>query len=172
MLRRSPALKKFLCLLVGVALIAVVAVPAAIGQSTSNKFSPDSVSRKTKPTKAVHKYPWKVTTFGKVKPPHQFCPPGQQGQNNPNFYCENVTAAQACNGGKVRVTYTLGKKTIARKTTKLKSNCSYSAKSTIKKKSLAGKRVRVQARFLGNSAMNPRSSSRRRLLFAKHAKGL
>jgi hypothetical protein len=30
----------------------------------------------------------------------------------------------------------------------------------------------VQARFLGNSAMNPRSSSRRRLLFAKHAKGL
>ena len=95
MLRRSPALKKFLCLLVGVALIAVVAVPAATGQSTSNKFSPDSVSRKTKPTKAVHKYPWKVTTFGKVKPPHQFCPPGQQGGNNPNFGRNNaIMAAQ------------------------------------------------------------------------------
>jgi hypothetical protein len=164
-------LKKFLCLLVGVALLAVVAVPA-IGQSSTTKFSPDSVSRKTKPTKAVHKYPWKVKTSGKVKPPHQFCPPGQQDKNNPNFYCETVTAAQACNGGKVRVTYTLGKKTVARKTTKLKSNCSYSATSTIKNRSLAGKRVRVQARFLGNSAMNPRSSNRRRVLFAKNATGL
>jgi hypothetical protein len=164
-------LKQFLCLLVGVALIAVVAVPAATGQSSGTRFTPDSVSRKTKPTQAVHKYPWKVTTFGKVKPPHQFCPPGQQDKNNPNFYCENVTAAQACNGGKVRVTYTLGTKTIARKTTKLKSNCSYSAKSTIKNRSLTGERVRVQARFLGNSAMRPRSSSRRRLLFGKRATG-
>ena len=166
-------MKKFLCLLVGVALMAAVAVPAAIGQSSGNKFTPDGVTRKTNPAKAVHRYPWKVSTFGKVKPPHNFCPPGQQGKPDPNgnFYCENVSTAQACTG-KVRVTYTLGKKVVARKTTKLKSNCSYSAKSTIKKKSLAGERVRVQARFQGNSAMNPRSSSRRRLLFAKHAKGL
>lgn len=171
MLKGSPALKKFLCLLAGLAVLAVVAVPA-IGQSSTSKFTPDAVTRKTKPTKAVHTYPWKVTTYGKVKPPHQFCPPGQQDKNNPNFYCENVTAAQACKGGKVRVTYTLGTKVIARKTTKLKSNCSYSAKSTIKNRSIAGKRLRVGAKFLGNSAMNPRSSTRRRLLFANHAKGL
>src|SRR4029079_1125947 len=159
-------------LLVGVALIAVVAVPAAIGQSSGNKFTPDGVSRKTTP-KTAHTYPWKLTTKGKVKPPHNFCPPGQQNKPDPNgnFYCESVSSVQACTG-KVRVTYTLGKKVVARKTSKLKSDCSYKAKSTIKKKSLAGKRVRVQARFLGNSAMNARSSSRRRLLFAKHAKGL
>jgi hypothetical protein len=166
-------LKKFLCLLVGVAVIAAVAVPAAIGQSSGNKFTPDGVTRKTKPAKAVHRYPWKVSTFGKVKPPHNFCPPGQQNQPDPNgnFYCENVSNAQACKG-KVRVTYTLGKKVIARKTTKLKSDCSYRAKSTIKNKSIAGKRLRVQARFLGNSVMTPRSSPRRRLLFAAHPQGL
>ena len=164
-------MKKFLCLLVGVAMLALAA-GSAIGQSSSDKVTPDGVTRKTKPTKAVHKYPWKVTTFGSVKKPKPHCPPGQQNDPNSNHYCEAaIPNAQACKG-KVRVTYTVGKKVIARKTTKLKSNCSYSAKSTLKNKSLAGKRVRVQARFLGNSAMNARSSSRRRLLFANHAKGL
>jgi hypothetical protein len=162
-------LKKFLCLLVGLAVLAVAAVPAAIGQSSS-KVTPDAVTRKTKPTKAVHTYPWKIRTFGTVKKPRTNCPNGQGVKNNP--YCTaELTDAQACTG-KVRVTYTLGNKVVAKKTTKVKSNCSYSAKSTIKKKSLAGKRVRVQARFLGNSFMNPRSSPRRRLLFGKHAKGL
>jgi len=172
MLRRSPALKKFLCLLVGVALLAVVAVPAAIGQSSGTKFAPDAVTRKTTP-KTAHKYPWKLTTSGKVKPPHNFCPPGQQSKPDPNgnFYCESVSSVQACTG-KVRVTYTLGKKVVARKTSKLKSDCSYKAKSTIKKKSLAGKRLRVQARFLGNSVMNPRSSNRRRILLGANSSGL
>jgi hypothetical protein len=164
-------LKKFLCLLVGVAMLALAA-GSAIGQSSTDKVTPDGVTRKTKPIKAVHKYPWKVTTFGTVKKPKPHCPPGQQNDPNNKHYCEAaIPNAQACKG-KVRVTYTVGKKVIARKTTKLKSNCSYSAKSTIKNRSLAGKRARVQARFLGNSVMNPRSSSRRRLLFAKHAKGL
>jgi hypothetical protein len=162
------ALKKFLCLLAGVALLAVAAAPA-IGQS-SDKVTPSAVTRKSKPTKAVHTYPWKVTTFGKVKPPPKKCPPGNGSKNNP--YCAGeLTDAQACKG-KVRVTYTLGKKVVAKKTTKVKSDCSYKAKSTIKNRSLAGKRVRVQARFLGNAFMNPRSSTRRRILFAKDAKGL
>ena len=164
-------MKKSLCLLVGVAMLALAA-GSAIGQSSTDKVTPDSESRKTKPTKAVHRYPWKVTTFGTVKKPKPHCPPGQQNDPNSNHYCEAaIPNAQACKG-KVRVTYTVGKKVIARKTTKLKSNCSYSAKSTIKNRSLAGKRVRVQARFLGNAVMNPRSSSRRRVLFAKNAKGL
>ena len=162
------ALKKFLCLLAGVAVLAVAAGPA-IGQS-SDKVSPSAVTRKTKPAKASHTYPWKLTTSGKVKPPPKNCPPGNGSKNNP--YCSaGLTTAQACKG-KVRVTYTLGKTVVAKKTTKVKSNCSYKATSTIKNKSLAGDRLRVQARFLGNALMNPRSSNRRRVLLAKNSKGL
>jgi hypothetical protein len=162
-------LKKFLCLLVGLVVLAVAAVPAAIGQS-SDKVTPDAVTRKTKPAKASRTYPWKLTTSGTVKKPRTNCPSGEGVKNNP--YCTaELTDAQACTG-KVRVTYTLANKVVAKKTTKVKSNCSYSAKSTIKKKSLAGKRVRVQARFLGNSFMNPRSSGRRRILLGKHSRGL
>jgi hypothetical protein len=162
------ALKKFLCLLVGAAVLAVAAVPA-VGQS-SDKVTPDAVTRKTKPAKGSHVYPWKLTTSGTVKKPRTNCPPGQGSKNNP--YCtQELTNAQACTG-KVRVTYKLGTKTVAKKTTKLKPDCTYKAKSTLKNKSLAGKRVRVQARFLGNAFMNPRSSGRRRILLGAHSTGL
>jgi hypothetical protein len=153
------------CLLVSVALLA--AATSAIAQS-SGKVTPAAVTITTKPAKLVGAYPWKVRTYGKVRKPRQNCPPGQ-GSNNP--YCSSLANGAVCRG-KVRVTYKLGRKIVARRTTKLTSDCSYSARSTIRNRSLAGKRVRVQARFLGNRAMNPRSSKRRRLLFARHAKGL
>jgi hypothetical protein len=163
----SP-LKKFLCPLAGAAVLAVAAVPA-VGQSP-DKVTPDAVTRKTKPAKSARTYPWKLTTSGSVKKPRTNCPPGQGVKNNP--YCsQELTNAQACTG-KVRVTYTLGNKVVAKKTAKVKSDCSYKAKSTIKNKSLAGKRLRVQARFLGNAFMNPRNSSRRRVLLGKNSKGL
>src|SRR5262249_11387869 len=119
-------LKKSLCLLAGAAVLAVAAVPAT-GQSTG-KVTPTSVTRKTKPTKASHSYPWKIRTFGSVKKPRTNCPNGNGVKNNP--YCTaELTDAQACKGN-VRITYTRGSKTLARKTVKVKPNCSYSGTTT------------------------------------------
>jgi hypothetical protein len=160
-------LKKSLSLLAGVAVLAVAAVPA-VGQS-ADKVTPTAVTRKTKPL-TPHKYPWKLTTTGAVKKPRTNCPPGQGVKNNP--YCTpELTDAQACRG-KVRVTFTLGTKVVSKKSTKVKSNCTYKNTQTLTDKSLAGKRVRVQARFLGNASMNPRSSTRRRVLLARNSTGL
>jgi hypothetical protein len=162
------ALKKFLCLLAGTAVVAVVAVPAA-GQST-DKVSPLSVTRKTKPTKAAHRFPWRVVTYGKVKKPRTNCPNGNGVKNNP--YCTaELPDSQACKG-KVRVRFTRGAKVVKSKKVKLKSNCSYRSVVKLKDRSLAGKRLRVDARFLGNAAMTAKSSKRRRLLLGSHSKGL
>ena len=104
------ALKKYLCLLVGVAVLAVAAVPA-VGQS-SDKVTPDAVTRKTKPAKASHIYPWKVTTFGAVKKPRTNCRQRQRRQEQPVLLGSADRSPRPARG-KVRVTYTLANKVIA-----------------------------------------------------------
>jgi hypothetical protein len=158
------ALKKSLCVLAGAAVLAVAAVPA-VGQS-SGKVTP-TVTRKTKPN-VGHHYPWKFTTKGEVKPPKGDCPPG----TTDTTYCTpDVDKDKACKG-KVRVRFTLGTKVVSSKTVKLGKKCKYSAKQTIRGKSLAGKRLRVRARFLGNAVLNPANSKSRRVLLARHSSGL
>jgi hypothetical protein len=158
-------LKKSLSLLGGVAVLAVAAVPA-VGQS-SGKVTPPQVTRKTTPLVGQN-YPWKLTTKGKVVLPKGDCPAGTADTT----YCTpDVDKTKGCKG-KVRVKYLLGTKVVSSKSKTVKKDCSYSISATFKDKALAGKRLRVRARFLGNATLNPKDSNSRRVLLAKHAKGL
>jgi len=78
------------------------------------------------------------------------------GVTNP-AYCSPALKADVC-VGKVRITIKRGLTTIARSTVKLKKDCAYSAKITIRKKMKHGK-LNVTSRFLGNKYIGARNSS-------------
>ena len=78
------------------------------------------------------------------------------GVTNP-AYCSPAKNADVC-VGKVRITIKRGLTTIARSTVKLKGDCAYSAKITIRKKMKHGK-LNVTSRFLGNKYIGARNSS-------------
>jgi hypothetical protein len=158
-------LKKSLSLLAGVAVLAVAAVPA-VGQS-SGKVPPKQVTRKTTPL-VGNQFPWKYTTKGKVVLPKGDCPAGTADTT----YCTpDVDKTKGCKG-KVRVRFLLGTTLVSSKSTNVKKDCSYSSSETFNDKTLAGKRLRVRARFLGNEVLNAKDSSTRRVLFARSATGL
>jgi hypothetical protein len=160
---RSVVLKKSLSLLAGAAVLAAAAVPAA-GQS-SGKIAPAKVTRKTKPI-VGHHYPWKFTTAGAVIVVKNQCPPG----TTDTTYC-TPRPPKPCKG-KVRVWFTIGKKVVSSKKATLKKNCKYKSAMVVRDKSLAGQRMRVHARFLGNSVLKAKSARGRRVLIAKHSTGL
>lgn len=158
-------MKKSLSLLAGAAVLAVAAVPA-VGQS-AGKLAPKQVTRKTTPS-VGHTYPWKFTTKGKIVLPKGTCPAG----TTDTTYCTPTpTKAQGCKG-KVQIFYKLGTKVLSKKKTGVTKSCTYSGNVTFRNKTLAGKRLTVQSKFLGNSVLLPKSSSIRRLLLPKHSKGL
>ena len=158
-------MKKSLSLLAGVAVLAVAAVPA-VGQS-SGTVAPKQVTRKTNPL-VGHKFPWKLTTKGKVVLPKGDCPAG----TTDTTYCTpDVDKDKGCKG-KVRVQYQLGTKIISSKSVNVKKDCSYKSSVTFKDKTLAGKRLRVKARFMGNTVLSAKDSAARRLLLARTATGL
>jgi hypothetical protein len=158
-------LKKSLSLLAGVAVLAVAAVPA-VGQS-SGKVAPKQVTRKTTPL-VGHKFPWTYTTKGKVVLPKGDCPAGTVDTT----YCTpDVDKTKGCKG-KVRVKYLLGTKVVSSKSTNVKKDCSYSSKVTFKDRTLAGKRLRVRASFMGNTVLKAKDSGARRVLLARTATGL
>jgi hypothetical protein len=72
-------------------------------------------------------------------------------------YCSPASAAQVCKGS-VRITIKRGLTTIARKSVKLTSACSYNAKITVRKKMKHGK-LTITSRFLGNGLVSARNSS-------------
>jgi hypothetical protein len=78
------------------------------------------------------------------------------GVTNP-AYCSPAKPADVCTG-KVRITIKRGLLTIARSTIKLKADCAYSAKITIRKKMKHGK-LTVTSRFMGNKYVGARNSS-------------
>jgi hypothetical protein len=158
-------LKKSLSLLGGVAVLAFVAVPA-VGQS-SGKVAPKQVTRKTTPLVA-HKYPWTYTTKGKVVLPKGDCP---AGATDTTYCTPDVDKTKGCKG-KVRVQFLLGTKVISSKSKSVKKDCTYSSSVTFKDKTMAGKRLRVKARFMGNSVLNAKDSAARRVLLARGARGL
>jgi hypothetical protein len=65
-----------------------------------------------------------------------------------------VTKAQGCASGTVKVTGKRGLKTAFTKTAKLKKDCTYSVTATVTRKG----RVKITARFSGNSALKAKSS--------------
>jgi hypothetical protein len=65
-----------------------------------------------------------------------------------------VTKAQGCASGTVKVTGRRGLKTAFAKTAKLKQDCTYSVTATVTRKG----RVKITARFSGNSALKAKSS--------------
>jgi hypothetical protein len=156
---------KSLSLLAGAAVLAV-AVPVAVGQS-SGKVAPKQVTRKTTPL-VGHRYPWKFKTRGKITLPQGDCPAG----TTDTTYCTpTVTKAQGCKG-KVRVRYMLGKRVVSAKKTKLKKNCSYTVTQRIRNKKLAGTRLRVRVRFMGNAVLSAKESKIRRVKLARGSRGL
>lgn len=81
------------------------------------------------------------------------------GVTNPK-YCTPATRAEIC-VGKVRITVKRGLLTLARGTVSLKSNCTYSAKITIKASRVrTHARLGVTARFLGNTLVAASNSKR------------
>lgn len=145
--------------LLAVFLVTSVAVGAGITKSsTSSKVSP----------KRDKKKPYKFKTKGSVNFPKKFCAPNAPapdciplicppGTSNP-AYCTKPTAAKVCTG-KVKITFKKGKKTLSSKSVSLKPNCKYSSKTTIKKHG----KLKVKARFGGNTILAPSSASTKKV---------
>src|SRR4051794_3017029 len=147
-------LKKSLSLLAGAAVLAVAAVPAA-GQS-SGKVAPKSVTLTVTP-KVDHGSPWTFKSKGKIKLPKGTCPPG----TTDTTYCTpDVDKKKACKG-KVRVRFKKGTTILKSTTVNVSKKCTYSAKTKFTSSSLAGSKLKVQARFLGNSVLTPKNSPTR-----------
>jgi hypothetical protein len=152
-------LKKSLSLLAGAAALAVAAVPA-VGQS-SGTLAPKKVSLTVTP-KVDHGSPWTFKAKGKVTLPKGTCPPGTVDTT----YCTPTpTKSQACKG-KVRIRYKLGAQIIKSKTVKLSKKCAYSGTTSFNSASLSGKKLTVQAKFLGNSVLTAKSSAKRTVTLA------
>jgi hypothetical protein len=152
-------LKKSLSLLAGAAALAVAAVPA-VGQS-SGSLAPKKVSLTVTP-KVDHGSPWTFKAKGKVTLPKGTCPPG----TTDTTYCTPTpTKAKACKGS-VRIRYKLGKQIIKSVTVDLSKKCTYSAKTSFESPSLSGKKLTVQARFLGNDVLKAKNSPKRKVTLA------
>jgi Ca2+-binding RTX toxin-like protein len=112
-----------------------VTVGASTGGSATTAVAPKSVSATVLP-KRDRKRPYKFTIKGAVGLP------------------AGVTKAQGCASGTVKVTGKRGLKTAFTKTAKLKKDCTYSVTATVTRKG----RVKITARFSGNSALKAKSS--------------
>jgi hypothetical protein len=64
-----------------------------------------------------------------------------------------VGAARGC-GGRVRVVFSQGGKTVARRTGFVDASCEYTVPVAVSRKTTAGG-VRVTVRYLGNKALKP-----------------
>jgi Big-like domain-containing protein/hemolysin type calcium-binding protein len=112
-----------------------VTVAASTGGSATATVTPKSVSAIVTP-KRDRKRPYKFTIKGAVGMP------------------AGVTKAQGCASGTVKVTGKRGLKTAFTKTAKLKKDCTYAVTATVTRKG----RVKITARFSGNSALKAKSS--------------
>lgn len=125
---------------------AVSAGPAVAQTATLPKLT--STLTKTVTTK-VTRTSIRFTTKGKVT--FSKAPRLPAGTTDPAYAVAAPTNAQACKGT-VRITEYRGSKLLVRKTLQLKSNCTYSTSTTIKR-SIAYGRVFVRGYFAGNSVL-------------------
>ena len=117
------------------ALRKVTVADSSTGGSATTAVAPKSVSALVTP-KRDRTRPYTFTIKGAVGLP------------------AGVTKAQGCASGTVKVTGRRGLKTAFAKTAKLKQDCTYSVTATVTRKG----RVKITARFSGNSALKAKSS--------------
>jgi PKD repeat protein len=112
----------------------------AAAQTPKPRATPRSLSARTTPARD-RSLPYVFKTTGRLGLP------------------SGVTRVNGCKG-RVTVTVKAGKKTISRRTTSLRTSCSYSSQVTFRDRKRIGTatRVRVTARFQGNAALSARSS--------------
>lgn len=127
----------------------------ASGQSSIQKTVASAVTAKASPKKdltGARVFRIKGTALPTAKP--YKC---AAGVTNP-VYCSPAKLVDVCIGN-VRLTIKRGLITVARKTLKLKIDCTYSAKISLKKKTKHGK-LTMRTRFLGNAVVAPSNSKK------------
>jgi hypothetical protein len=168
-------------LIVAVLALTVVFLSTAAAPAAS-KGTLASVSAKSSP-KTDKKSPFKFKVTGALALPSSFCAPGAGGNciplncgagvTNPK-YCGAPAIASLC-AGKVQVTFKKGSKTVGKKTAKVNpATCKYSAKASFKDKKgkkakLKGVKLKVVAKFLGNTVFSAKSSKSFKVTVGKKA---
>jgi len=165
------------------AAIAMVVVPMAQGQSSGRdqRITPRQLTAKTTPSHA-RRFPYRYTTRGRLFPGNSFrgvcqpkstskyCIPGTQC-NAAQPYCIPVGPPASSCRGKVAVRFKAGKNTISLRRAKLRGNCTYLSRVTLRnfRRLRPGHgRLRVSVEFLGNAVQKPKAGPVR---FVRYGRG-
>jgi len=134
----------------------------AVGQTGTTRTS---TSSKVSP-KRDKKRPYKFKTTGSIRLPATLCAPNVRGRNcvpiicppgvRDARYCTRLPRSRLCTGS-VRIVFKKGARTVSSKTARLKANCKYSSRATVRSKG----RLKVSASFRGNVVLAPSKASRK-----------